>query len=171
MASTESNKTISLAEFAERATQGQALEQKLETGETVAVRVFTPPQADMLDVQRLMVRIFKVAESVKREADISEDNATLAYELGLRCLQACVRADDGAEMPDAALVALFSSLPYKSALMVRCQELCGVTMISIPPINNALAIEAVKQEADELAAEIKAAGQNRKTRRAAAKKG
>ena len=162
---TEERKTISLSEFAERAVEGEALEQELTSGERVAVRIFTPEQADVIAVQRLLSRIVKAAGAADREADIPEEDAALIYEMGFACLRACVRADGGGEVADAALVDLFSKLPYKSDLMVRCQDLCGVKMLAIPPLDATAAVKAMAGEAKA------AAKPNRKARRAAKKKG
>ena len=160
----EQHKTISLSEFAERAVKGESLEQKLNGGETLSVRVFTPDQESVIEVQRMMARVVKAATTAASEADISEADATLAYDMGFACLRACVRTEDGGEIPDAAFVDLFSKLPYKSDLMLRCQDLCGVGMMVIPPLDTKAAVEA-------MGAEAKAAGPNRKQRRATAKKG
>lgn len=168
----EEHKTITLVEFAKRATEGEVVEQELTGGERIEARVFTPDQTDLLDVQKIMMRIVRVADTARSQTDIADDDATLAYELGLAALRACVRDDDGERVPDIAVVELFSKLPYKAALMVRCQELCGVTMISVPPIDNAMALEAVKQEAAEVAGNLAAkAKPNRKERRKAASTG
>lgn len=164
----ETHKTISLSEFAERALHGEAIEQELTTGERVDVRVHTPDQGALLAVRKIMIKIVKVADTARKEADIDDADATLAYELGLSALAACVRDDDGQPLPGAVIVDLFSKLPYKSDVMVRCQELCGVTMISVPPLDDAAAIEVLQVEAESIATEAKAAAQpNRKQRRAA----
>ena len=148
---TETNKTLTLSEWADRAINGEIIEQEMSNGERVAVHVHTPPQDDMLAVQRLMVRISQVASAAKSQSEISDDDATLAYELGLAALAACVRNEEGGRLTDEGIVHLFGQLPYKAAVMTRCQELCGVTMITVPPLDNAVAIEAVKTEAVELA--------------------
>ena len=162
---TEEHKTISLSEFAERAVEGEALEQELTNGERVALRVFTPEQADVIAVQRLLARIVKAVGAADREADIPEEDAALIYDMGFACLRACVRAEGGGEIADAAFTDLFSKLPYKSDLMIRCQDLCGVKMLTIPPLDATAAIKAMTDE-------VKAAAKpNRKARRAAKKKG
>lgn len=150
------NKTLTLSEFADRAINGEIIEQEMVGGpkavpQRVAIHVHTPTQDDLLKVQRLMVRISQVASAAKSQAEISDDDATLAYELGLAALSACVRTETGERLPDEGIVHLFGGLPYKSDVMTRCQELCGVTMITVPPLDNAMAIEAVKTEAVELA--------------------
>ena len=172
--SDEEHKTLTLSEFAERALQGEIIEQEMVGGpkaapQRVAIHVHTPRQDDLLKAQGLMVRIANVASKATRETDITEDDATLAYELGLTVLAACVRTATGERLPDAGIVHLFGGLPYKSEVMTRCQELCGVTMISVPPLDNAAAIEAVGAEAAELAAAVDDAKPNRKERRKAAK--
>ena len=118
-------------------------------------------------VQRLMLRIVKVADAVVKETDISDDDATLAYEIGLGCLRACVRGEGGAELDDEVLTSLFGKLPYKSDLMLKCQAICGVEMLTIPPLPGGAAIEAVKSEVEAIAAG--SAKPNRKSRRAAKK--
>lgn len=168
-----SNKTLTLSEFANRALDGEIIEQEIAHGpkaapQRVAVHVHTPSHDDLLKAQRLMVRISQVAAAAKSETEISDDDATLAYELGLAVLSACVRDEEGDRLTDEGIVHLFGGLPYKSAVMTRCQELCGVTMITVPPLDNALAIEAVKAEALDLAKQ--AAPANRKERRASKKK-
>ena len=169
----ENNKTLTLSEFANRALDGQIITQEIVGGpksvpQRVAVHVHTPTQTDLLKVQRLMVRISQVASAASAETDISDDDATLAYELGLAALAACVRDEEGNRLEDEGIVHLFAGLPYKSAVMTRCQELCGVTMITVPPLDNALALEAVKTEAAEVA---KSADKlNRKARRTAKSK-
>ena len=163
----ETHKTISLSAFAQRALEGEAMEQELSTGEVLDVRVHTPDQGDMLAVRKIMIKIVKVADAARKETEIADDDATLAYELGLSALAACIRDDDGERLPGAAIVDLFAKLPYKSALMVRCQELCGVTMISVPPLDDATAIQVLQEEATALVAEAAAAAPNRKDRRAA----
>lgn len=165
----ETHKTISLSEFAERALQGEVIEQELTTGERVDVRVHTPDQGALLAVRKIMIKIVKVADTARKEADIDDADATLAYELGLAALEACVRDDDGQPLPGAVIVDLFCKLPYKAAAMVRCQELCGVTMISVPPLDDAAAIEVLQGEATALATDA-AAQPNRKERRASKKK-
>ena len=164
----EQHRTISLAEFAERATEGEAFEQTLTTGETLAVRIFTPEQADVLGVRKLMMKLVKVADAATREADIPEDDAAAIYEMGFACLRACVRDEGGGEIADAAFVDLFAKLPYKSDLMLRCQDLCGVSLMKIPPLDVQAAVEAI---GGEVKAAAEAAKPNRKTRRAAKKKG
>lgn len=168
---TETHKVISLSAFAERALEGEAMEQELSTGERVEVRVHAPDQKDLLRAQGLMVRIVQVADAARNETEISDDDATLAYELGLVVLGACVRDENGEALPEAAVVDLFRKLPYRSEVMTRCQEICGVDMITVPPVSNSLAVSAVREEAAELVADAKAAGKpNRKARRAAASK-
>ena len=168
---TETHKVISLSAFAERAIEGEAIEQELSTGERVEVRVHAPDQKTLLRAQGLMVRIVQVADAARNETEISDDDATLAYELGVVVLTGCVRDENGETIPDAAVVDLFRKLPYKSEVMSRCQELCGVDMITVPPVSNSVAIKAVREEAAELVADAKAkSNPNRKTRRAAASK-
>ena len=168
MTKTETHKVISLSAFAERALEGEGIEQELNTGERVEVRVHAPDQKSLLKAQGLMVRIVQVADAAREETEISDDDATLAYELGLAVLGACVRDENGEPIPEAAVVDLFRKLPYKSEVMTRCQEICGVDMITVPPVSNSVAIEAIRGEAAELVADAKKA--NRKTRRAAASK-
>ena len=164
----EPHKTISLSEFANRALEGETIEQELTDGTRLDVRVHAPDQQTLISAQRLMVRIIQVADTARRETDITDDDATLAYELGLAVLAGCVRDDDAEPLPDQALVKLFSMLPHKSAVMTRCQELCGVDMFTVPPVSNSVALEVVREEAAELAAQV--AKPNRKTRRASKKK-
>ena len=167
-ATPEEHRTLSLSEFAERALEGEAMEQELTDGRRVALRVFAPTQADLMAAQKLMMRIVKVADAAGKEADIGEDDAVLAYELGLACLRACVRDENGAQIGDAALSDLFGKLPYKAPVMIRCQELCGVGLMSVPPLDIKAAAEAIGAEAKAAA---EAAKPNRKSRRAAKKKG
>ena len=149
MTSTEDTpKTISLSEFAARAVDGEAMEQELNGGETVSLRVFTPAQEATLGVQRIWTRILALAHSAASLDDIPDEQLALAYELGFACLRACVRDENGAEIPDAAIVDLFSKLPYESPLMTRCQEMCGVSsrLMTIPPLNAALMSASAKDE-------------------------
>ena len=160
-------KTISISEFASRAAEGETVEAPLNDGTVVALRLFSPPEDDLITVQKIMMKIVSVASAATAETEIAEDDATLAYELGIACVRACVRDDGGERIADMAVVNLFSKLPYKSPLMVRCQELCGVSMMIIPPLDTMAAAEA-------MGAEMKAAAEtnpNRKARRAAKKKG
>ena len=162
------HKTISLAEFSERALKGERVEQDLTDGTRTDAFVHAPAQADLLEAQRLMVRIVQVADAATKKSDITDEDATLAYEVGLVVLKACVRDEAGEPLPDQAAVRLFSLLPHKSAVMTRCQELCGVDMITVPPVSNSVALEAVRREAAEVGAQAEAAAKpNRKSRRAA----
>ena len=162
----KSHKTISLAEFSERALKGERIEQDLTDGTRTEAFVHAPGQDDLLEAQRLMVRIVQVADAATKKSDITDEDATLAYEVGLAALKACVRDEHGEPLPDAAAVNLFRLLPHKSAVMTRCQELCGVDMITVPPVTNSLALEAVRRDAAEAVAEAEAAAKpNRKSRR------
>ena len=162
----EEHTTITLSDFAARALEGEAMTVALRDDSKVELRVFSPAETDLIAVQRLMMRIVKAADAMTSEADISDDDATLAYELGLAALHACVRDENGEPIADAAIVDLFSRLPYKSPLMLRCQELCGVSLMTVPPLDGKVAIEAMKTEVKAMAAEAKP---NRKARRAAKK--
>ena len=168
----ETHKTITLDEFASKALHGEAIEQELTDGTRLDVFVHAPGQDTLLTAQRLMVRMVQVADAARKETDISDDDATLAYELGLVVLAGCVRYENGVELQDQALVKLFSMLPHRSAVMTRCQELCGVDMITVPPVSNTLAIEAVRKDVAEMAGDAEAdpPKPNRKERRAAKKK-
>ena len=166
----ETHKTITLNEFASKALHGEAIEQELTDGTRVDVFVHAPGQDTLLTAQRLMVRMVQVADSARKETDISDDDATLAYELGLVVLAGCVRDEHGEPLADPVLVKLFRMLPHRSAVMTRCQELCGVDMITVPPVSNSLAIEAVRKDVAELAGDDDAPKPNRKERRAAKKK-
>ena len=168
--SDEPHKTISLSEFTTRALEGETIEQELNDGTLMDVHVHAPDQATLINAQRLMVRIVQVADAARKETDISDDDATLAYELGLAVLSGCVRDENGEALLDQAVVKLFSMLPYRSTVMTRCQELCGVDMFTVPPVSNSVALKAMSEEAAEVAAQAEAqAKPNRKTRRAAAK--
>ena len=146
---TEEAKTISLVEFADRAVQGREFTQELKSGEILSCRVHTPKQADAMAVRKIMLQITKIAETMKDKSDITAEQASLAYTIGLECLRACVRDESGAEIPDEGFVDLFSKLPYQSELMTKCQELCGCGMFIVPPFDNADVIKALKEEIRE----------------------
>ena len=166
------HETISLSEFASRATEGEATEQELDDGSIVALRVFAPEQDILIAAQKLMTRLAKLAAMASRPTDISEDDAMIPYELGFLCLRGCVRDEKGAEIPEAAVADLFRRLPYKSALMLKCQDLVGVSMMVIPPLKGDVAIKAMQAEAKAaVEAAAKESAPNGKTRRKAAKKG
>ena len=136
----EEHKTISLAEFIERSEQGEAVEQRLEDGTTISVRIHTPAQADLLGLHRIFGRM--VSSSADKESDISDETASSIFALGIDCLRACIKDEDGNALPDAVAVDLFSRLPYQSPLLTKCQELCGVGIVNIPTLDLRKMVEA-----------------------------
>ena len=140
----EEHKTISLAEFIERSEKGEAVEQRLEDGTTIELRVFTPAQADLLEVHRIFGRM--VGGKAERESDIPDDTAASIFSLGIGCLQACVKDEHGNGLPDVAAVDLFSRLPYQSPLLTKCQELCGVGVVTIPTLDLRKVVDAGNAE-------------------------
>ena len=159
----EEHKTLSLAEFANRAIQGEEITQALTDGTTLNCRVFTPTQADTMAIQKIMVKLARTAQKMKTEDDVEPEEAANAYTLGFECLRACLKDESGMEIPDPAFVDLYRNLPYKSDLMIRCQELCGVSMMVIPPFDNAKAAADLKKDLERqvAAAERKAKKPNK----------
>ena len=141
---TTAHKTITLAEFIERAEHGEPIEQALNDGTSLTVSVFTPTQDGVAAVQSVMARMF--ALSSEKGGDANERIVASVIELGMTCLRVCIKAD-GEHLPEAAIVSLFSKLPPQSPLMLRCQELCGATAISVPILDIAknAAVEASKE--------------------------
>ena len=161
----EKSRTITLAEFARRAVEGEEIEQELVDGSVLKCRVHAPTQEFLLAIQGMMSRIFRVAESMRGGGDVSDDDASLIYRIGLECLRACVKDESGAEIPDPAFVDLFGNLPVQSGLMLKCQDLCGASMIQIPPLSNAEVADRVKdgvrraqEERDSLEAAVDGEG-------------
>ena len=94
---------------------------------------------------------------MKTEDDIDPEDSALAYKLGFECLRACLKDESGAPIPDPAFVDLFSQLPYRSDLMTKCQDLCGVSLMVIPPFSNADAAKRMKEDVERQMAEIERA--------------
>ena len=161
-------KTLTLSEFAERALQGEEVKQKMNDGTEVSVRVFTPGQQALMEVQKLWMRVVKLADSPTPVDDIDGDDATLAYAVGVASLAACVRDEGGEPVPEQVIVNLFANLPYKADLMTKCLDMCGVPseLFSVPPLSGNAAIKVLRDEVERAAAEAKP---NRKARRAAKK--
>ena len=149
MADTQEPKTISLAEFATRVREGEAVEQELVDGTRIALQVFTPNQKDITEIQKIWNRIARAVSAMANDQDIDEEDAVQVHVLGLECLRACLRDENGGVIDDMVFVELFSKLPYKSPLMKKCQSLCGVTLIDIPPFDNRAMIEAMKAEVEK----------------------
>ena len=163
-------KTLSLADFASRAVEGEEIEQELRNGKTLVCRVFTPTQADAIAVQGIMADIVKVAQRMKDENDAGAEEASLAFKLGFECLRACVRDESGIDIPDPAFVDLFGQLPAQSKLMLKCQDLCGVSMMVVPTFTNEAVVRGIKESIEEQEKAAQAAAQAAKINKRARKR-
>ena len=157
------NKTITLAEFVERAEHGEEIVQELTSGESMSVRVFTPSREDIISIHRMFNRMADIFTKMDSGEDIPEEDSAIGYEFGFNLLRVCVRDGDGGEIPDRAFVDLYRSLPRQSKLMVRCQELCEINAaVQIPPLNRTGIIDAMKEAVEANLTKAKESGKRKR---------